>query len=318
MKTKLCLSLGLMALLVCNLSPLVRAGTVWTGGAGNGDWNTAGNWSAGVPAAGVTAIFNSTSPAGTVTLSANGIAARIRQNSSAPARTITISPSATSSLTLSLDGTAAELFDLVAATANLTLDGTPNVNGAKLTLDIAGDKPTPVNTGITLGLNLDISGTGSINLTGPGTITLGGINTYSGNTRVINGGTISLPDDARLTFYIGANGVNNQITYITSTGGTVLLNGDFAFDLTNADLTNGNSWNIVDVANLNETFGSTFSVIGFTENNNVWTMSSGVYQWTFTEATGLLELTVIPEPSVAALALIGALGLWMFRWRKVL
>ena len=266
-----------------------------------------------MPTTGVTAIFNNTSPAGTVYLAANGFASRIRQNVSAPARTITINPSAASSANLFLDGLSAELFDCAAATADLTLDGTPNANGAKLTLTIAGTAPITVASGRQLRLLLDISGSNGIKLTSAsGTVVLGGINTYSGNTTVASGGTISLLDDARLTFYIGANGVNNNI----SGAGTVLLDGDFDFDLTNADLTPGNSWNIVNVATLNETYGSTFSVIGFTGSSGVWTKASGSLLWTFTESTGLLQLSAVPEPSTAGLALLGTAGLWMLRSRR--
>lgn len=319
MKAKF-LSLWVVCLFgLCALTHSSYAGTTWTGGGGDGDWHNASNWSAGVPAAGVTAIFGA-SGQGTITLGADGIAARLRQRFDGIARTFTIAPSAATSVTLTLDGTAVELIDASAAVANFTFDGTPNGNGARLSMIIGGNKPTVVNAGVTLGFYLDVAGTGHINLgagtAGAGTVALGGINTYSGNTTVVNGGTISLLDDARLTFYIGANGVNNRITFNTTPGGTVLLNGDFDFDLTGADLTHGNSWNIVDVANLNETFGATFSVIGFTEIADVWTKTSGPYTWTFTEATGLLELAVIPEPSAAALALLGGVGFLLVRSRR--
>lgn len=318
MKAKPLRTIGFIVLTACSLLPSARAGTTWTGGAGDGDWHNAGNWSGGVPTAGATAIFGAAGP-GTITLGADGIAARLRQRFDGIARTFAISPSATTSATLTLDGSAAELIDAAGAVANFTFDGTPNGNGARLSMIIGGNKPTAVNAGVTLGFYLDVAGAGHINLgagtAGAGTIALGGINTYSGNTTVVNGGTISLLDDARLTFYIGANGVNNRITFNGTPGGTVLLDGDFDFDLTGADLTHGNSWNIVDVANLSATFGTTFSVLGFTESSDVWTKTSGPYTWTFTEATGVLQLAVIPEPSATALALLGGLGLMLLRFR---
>ena len=44
----------------------------------------------------------------------------------------------------------------------------------------------------------------------PGTLTLGGINTYTGNTTV-NAGTLVLADNAQLRFAIGAtSGTNNH------------------------------------------------------------------------------------------------------------
>ena len=76
--------------------------------------------------------------------------------------------------------------------------------------------------------------------------------------------------------------MNNTIT------GTVPFNfdGTFNLDLTTAGNTVGNSWTLVDVANLVETFGTNFNVAGFTENSGFWTSADGKYQ--FNEATGVL------------------------------
>jgi len=314
MKTPSLLRMGTEVLVLCTALTL-RAGTTWTGSGGNADWHTAANWSGGVPVSGTTAIFGAAGP-NTITLAADGIAARLRQRFDGLDRMFTIASGAATSASLTLEGTAAELIDAVSATAGLTFDGTPNANGARLSLVIQGNKPIPLNGGVSISFNLDISGSGSLNLaagtSGTGTLVLGGINSYSGNTTVVSGGTVSLLDDARLTFYIGANGVNNSI----SGAGAVLLDGDFDFDLTGADLTNGNSWNIVNVGTLAEVFGPTFTVLGFTELNDVWTKSDGPNQWTFSEGTGMLELTVVPEPCTFTLGLLGGLGLWGAFWRR--
>ncbi len=45
--------------------------------------------------------------------------------------------------------------------------------------------------------------------------------------------------------------------------------GIFKFDLSGAAVADGNSWNIVNVGTLNETYGGTFSVDGFTNDNGV-------------------------------------------------
>ncbi|RYD26418.1 MAG: hypothetical protein EOP87_22775, partial [Verrucomicrobiaceae bacterium] len=111
-------------------------------------------------------------------------------------------------------------------------------------------------------------------------------NTYSGNTAV-NAGTLALADNAQLRFVIGANGVTNSITG----SGAVQLDGDFAIDTTAASTANGNSWSIVNVGTLTETYGATFSVIGFTNNSGVWTMTAGAITWTFTQATGVLSVS---------------------------
>lgn len=97
-----------------------------------------------------------------------------------------------------------------------------------------------------------------------GIFTLSGANTYTGNTTMGEefAGLI-LAETGSMAFAPGANGVTNQITALVdqNTGtGTVALNGNFRVDLSNADTTHGNSWNLVDSANLNETYGATFQV----------------------------------------------------------
>ena len=140
---------------------------------------------------------------------------------------------------------------------------------------------------------------------GVGHLVLAGLNTYTGDT-VVSGGTLTVADDAQLKFEIGASGVNNAITG----GGTINLNGDFLFDLTGAGSTVGDMWSIVDVDNLDETFGSSFSVLGFADNlNDTW--SNGNYL--FSEASGTLSF--IPEPAAALLSLLG-LGTFVLRRRR--
>ncbi|MFM2199940.1 MAG: hypothetical protein RLZZ505_3372, partial [Verrucomicrobiota bacterium] len=122
----------------------------------------------------------------------------------------------------------------------------------------------PDNSGIEL--NGAISGTGGLTQrtsslgnagAAGGTVTLNANNTYTGDT-LINNGTLTLSDTGGLKFVIGADDENNQIT--GNGTGTVNLNGLFTFDLTSASTTFNDSWNIVDVGNLTESFGTTFSV----------------------------------------------------------
>ena len=150
-----------------------------------------------------------------------------------------------------------------------------------------------------------ISGGGGVIKDGAGTLTLSAANTYIGDTSV-TGGTLVLADNASLRFQIGDDQVNNGI----SGSGTINLNGDFIFDLTGASTTPGSFWNIVDVANLTETYGSTFQVLStlgsFTEVSDVWSIVENGVTYQFTQTTGVLS--VIPEPSSALLSglLIGA------------
>lgn len=115
------------------------------------------------------------------------------------------------------------------------------------------------------------------------TVTLAGVNTYTGNT-TIEAGTLVLADTAALTFVIGDNGRANKVTG----AGTATLNGDFILDLSGADPTPGNAWILVDAATTS--FGPTFSISGFTEAADVHTLTTGDQTWTFSEATGVLTL----------------------------
>ncbi len=159
-------------------------------------------------------------------------------------------------------------------------------------MDYNGGKGTAAS-----GLDFGTSGTGDRSLT------LAGAATYSGNT-ILGGGTstvFTLAETGSMTFYIGADGVNNMVTG----SATANFNGSFNFDLSGADLTAGNSWLIVDVATVIESFAGSFAVNGFSDidNDNIWTNDSG---FSFDESSGILSYTAIPEP--AAFAVLAALS----------
>jgi autotransporter-associated beta strand protein len=133
-----------------------------------------------------------------------------------------------------------------------------------------------------------ISGIGSLTKKNANVLTLGAVNTYSGDT-IVENGTLSLASSGGLRFVPTTNGTGNKITG----SGSVELSGTFTIDLSSADLTDGNSWTLVDVGSLSSAVHlSSFSIAGFTESANVHTLVDGNNTWTYTEGTGVLELDV--------------------------
>jgi autotransporter-associated beta strand protein len=167
-------------------------------------------------------------------------------------------------------------------------DVTPN-SGARIdNYGLAVTLAMPIQHGLTGvfdgGLSVETSVPG-------GSLTLTGINTYTGNTTVPTGNSLILADNAGLTFVVDGLS-NNRITG----DGSVTLDGDFTLDLTYADITDGNSWNLVNVGTLAETFGANFTINGFTEDgtSGIHTKVEGLNTWTFDESTGTLSLDVAP------------------------
>lgn len=197
--------------------------------------------------------------------------------------------------------TAGNFVANVGASTQLTLSGSiSGSGGAGLSKQSTG---TLVLSGSSTYSGLLRAGNGTVQLTGTGSMT--GISATIGGAN--NNGTLTLDDNS--VFGIDVNGMSatNISSNASGTGtATLNLNGDFSFNLALANLTHGNIWQIVDNASILETYGSSFSVAGFSQVSDVWTKVDGSNTWTFSEATGQLSLAIVPEPGAA---LLGGLGL---------
>ena len=142
-----------------------------------------------------------------------------------------------------------------------------------------------------------ITGIGGITKIGNGSATFTATNTYTGDT-TISDGSLILTQTSETRFLIQNNDVSNTIDGT----GTVTFNGLFRLDATSLT-DNAGTWNLVDVSDLSEIFGSTFS-LAFIGGPTFTDIGGGVYTsggWTFSTTTG--NLTLIPEP--------GSLGLFI-------
>jgi uncharacterized repeat protein (TIGR02543 family) len=130
-----------------------------------------------------------------------------------------------------------------------------------------------------------ISGAGSVRKEVAGsTLTLSGLNTYTGTTTV-DAGTVALTSTGGLTFLVN-DASSNKITG----AGTATLDGQFTID-TSAVTVGFNSWKLVDTTT--SSYGSNFSVAApYTENvPGIWTYENGAQIFQFVEATGTLYVS---------------------------
>ncbi len=237
------------------------------------------------------------------------------------ANTITVSSGGTSRILRNASGTT--------TTGSIVLDGEVTaVNASGATFNLAGatgatitgtggiNVATATGSGGAVTIAGAASHTGTNTVTG-GNFTVSATGSLNGSSTVINTGrTFTTADNSSYTFDVGANGVNDSITGV----GTANLNGDFVFNLSLADTTAGNSWLIVDVGTLTESFTGTFFVAnaGAVETANVWSFTNAGTLYEFSELTGRLTISSpVPEPSTyATLAGLAVLGFVSVRRRR--
>jgi hypothetical protein len=129
--------------------------------------------------------------------------------------------------------------------------------------------------------------------------------------KTFSGYASALASNSVFSFIVGANhivdGVDTTAQALIRAGAgtyaTALhLNGTFRFDVHNADLTTGNTWQLVDTTGLPVTYGTSFALSGFTVGagslgSRTWTRVTGNNTWTFSETTGILALSINGLPT---------------------
>jgi autotransporter-associated beta strand protein len=150
----------------------------WSGGGHDGNWSNAANWNASTPSAGFTLLF-ATGAAGPSTLN----------NDLSPLTQFNGEVFASGAPSFEQDGNAITLNgNLVNNSASTQTIAMPLTLQADCTVNTApGD----------MILNGGISGPHGLSKSGPGSLTLGAVNNYSGNT-TIAAGTLTLADNAAL------------------------------------------------------------------------------------------------------------------------
>jgi autotransporter-associated beta strand protein len=172
--------------------------------------------------------------------------------------------------------------------------------------------------------NGTISGAGSLTKRYNGGLTLGGNNTYTGDTSVE--GALVVAQGGAMLFDI--NNMGTDYTQLLQYGGntatvagSITFNGAMKLDLSGVTGTSG-SWNVVDpllAANYNDSTFRVYTANGDTFQElsaNVWTYANMDQKWTFTQATGTLAVSAVPEPSTIAMVVTGLLGLVAYAWRR--
>ena len=200
----------------------------------------------------------------------------------------------------------------------LTLSSTSSFSGATTvaggTLVISGNISTSSLTTVNSGATLSGSGTVGAAVIN-GTLAVGnspGQMNFT-NTVDLNGITVMEIDGTS-----GA-GVAGGHDFINLTGagaaGVLTYGGTLTLDIGTAFGVGSYSWNLFDFASETDTLATISLADQYAGSlldgdlNGIWDLTSGGNSWQFTESTGVLGLTVIPEPSAALLGGLGVLAL---------
>lgn len=165
-------------------------------------------------------------------------------------------------------------------------------------------------------MRANIEGTGDLELVSAGRLGIQSMISTAGDTFVQSGNVTFSTAAAGLTFYINSNGENNKLYGNAGNSKATFNTALLMFDLSQADSTFANEWNVVDIASFGNgvawTGATVSSTIGaFTSagdiGSRIWTLQESGNTWAFSETTG--NLTVVPEPATVSFMLLsGVIG----------
>jgi autotransporter-associated beta strand protein len=205
--------------------------------------------------------------------------------------------------TMMLSGTNTYTGATTVSSGTLTIASTGTINTTSGVLVGAGN--FNYNSSTALSQAVSFTGTGGT-LSGNGTISQS-INVTSGNILAI-GNSVGQMNFGNALILAGGHDFAN-VTGALTYGGTMTLDMGVLFGAGTY------SWNLFDMASETGTFSAITLADQYSgslldgDSNGVWDLTNGNDTWSFTESTGVLGLTVIPEPKTALLCGLGLLML---------